>query len=185
MQGVAQHRCHSARHAADAAARGAHQRCVADHEFTRRFHRLVRAAMKDHDKFDPTRRQLLKSSGIAGLSALGALNLLNTTALAQGVAEAPMNTGVLGSGPLRARAKRVIHLHMLGAMSHVDTFDYKPVLTERTGQELPPSVKDSQRISTMSSGQSAFPIKGPIAKFARYGQSGAWVSDLLPHTAKI
>ena len=141
--------------------------------------------MKDQDKFDPTRRELLKSSGIAGLGALGALNLLSTKALALGVVEAPMNTGLLGSGPLRARAKRVIHLHMLGAMSHVDTFDYKPVLTERTGQELPPSVKDSQRISTMSSGQSAFPIRGPIAKFARYGQSGAWVSELLPHTAKI
>jgi hypothetical protein len=134
---------------------------------------------------DPARRLFLKSSGIAGLGAFGALNLLNSEAFAQQALQAPMNTGLLGSGHLPARAKRVIHLHMLGAMSHVDTFDYKPVLVERSGQELPPSVKEGQRISTMSSGQSAFPIAGPVTGFAQHGQSGAWVSSALPYTAKI
>jgi hypothetical protein len=135
---------------------------------------------------DPSRRLFLKTSGIAGLGAFSALNLLNGQAFAQqAAAQAPMNTGILGSGHLPARAKRVIHMHMLGAMSHVDTFDYKPVLVERTGQELPPSVKEGQRISTMSSGQSAFPIAGPVTGFAQHGQSGAWVSDALPHTAGI
>jgi hypothetical protein len=70
-------------------------------------------------------------------------------------------------------------------MSQADTFDYKPTLEKMHGQELPASVRNTQRLSTMSNGQSSFPIVGPIAKFAQRGQNGAWVSDLLPHFAGI
>ena len=74
---------------------------------------------------------------------------------------------------------------MLGAISHVDTFDYKPTLEKMHGQEIPPSVRNTQRLSTMSNGQSSFPLVAPLAKFQPRGQSGAWVSDLLPHIAGI
>ena len=84
-----------------------------------------------------------------------------------------------------ARAKRVICLHMLGAISHVDTFDYKPTLERMHGQDLPPSVRETQRLSTMSGGQSAFPIVGPLRPFKQRGESGAWVSDFLPYTGAI
>ena len=82
-------------------------------------------------------------------------------------------------------AKRVIYLFMSGGPSHIDLFDYKPTLERRHGEELPPSVKGTQRLTGMTSGQKAFPVCGPIGKFARHGQSGTWVSDLLPYTSGI
>ena len=88
---------------------------------------------------DRSRRDfLLKSAG--GLGALSLLDLFG--AQAQPGAGAT-SAGVLGTGQLPARAKRVICLHMLGAISHVDTFDYKPTLTRMHGQDLPPSVRET------------------------------------------
>src|SRR5205823_5442183 len=93
--------------------------------------------------------------------------------------------GVLGVGQFPARAKRVISIHMWGAVSQVDTFDYKPVLWKMHGQEIPASVKGKAKISAMSNAQSSFPVMMPFAEFKRYGQSGKYVSDLFPHVAKI
>ena len=131
---------------------------------------------------DESRRSFLLRS-IGGLGALSLLDLAGGGALAAGTET--MNVGVLGSGPLQARAKRVICLHMLGAISHVDTFDYKPMLVKMHGQDLPESVRNTQRLSTMSGGQSAFPIVGPLRPFRQHGESGAWVSDFLPYTGAI
>ncbi len=131
---------------------------------------------------DESRRSFLLRS-IGGLSALSLLDLAGGGALAAGAET--MNVGILGSGPLQARAKRVICLHMLGAISHVDTFDYKPMLVKMHGQDLPESVRNTQRLSTMSGGQSAFPIVGPLRPFRQHGESGAWVSDFLPYTGAI
>ncbi|MEO8464782.1 MAG: DUF1501 domain-containing protein [Gammaproteobacteria bacterium] len=131
---------------------------------------------------DESRRSFLLRS-IGGLGALSLLDLMGGRALGAGTET--MNVGVLGSGPLQARAKRVICLHMLGAISHVDTFDYKPMLVKMHGQDLPESVRNTQRLSTMSGGQSAFPIVGPLRPFRQYGESGAWVSDFLPYTGAI
>ena len=118
---------------------------------------------------DQARRSFLLNAG-AGIGALSLLDLFGGTAAAQPAVEA-MNAGVLGAGQIPARAKRVIMLHMLGAISHVDTFDYKPMLVKMTGQDLPPSVRDTQRLSTMSGGQSAFPIVGPLRPFRQHGES--------------
>ena len=120
----------------------------------------------------------------AGIGALSFAELVGTQATAQ-QSGAAVSTGVLGAGQLAARAKRVICLHMLGAISHVDTFDYKPTLEKMHGQDIPSSVRGTQRLSTMSNGQSAFPIVKPLATFRQRGQSGAWVSDLLPYTATV
>jgi len=97
-----------------------------------------------------------------------------------------VDKGVLGVGQFPAKAKRVISIHMWGAVSQVDTFDYKPMLTKMHGQEIPPSVKNNgARISAMSNAQTSFPLVAPIRPFRQYGQSGAWISDLFPHLGKI
>jgi hypothetical protein len=76
-------------------------------------------------------------------------------------------------------------MHMLGAVSHVDTFDYKPMLEKMHGQELPESVRGNRRLSTMVKGQTSFPIIGPIAKFLPGGKSGTMISDLMAFTRDI
>ncbi len=83
------------------------------------------------------------------------------------------------------KAKRVIYLHQSGAPSQLDLFDYKPGLTKLHGTELPASVRMGQRITGMTSGQSALPVAKSIFKFSQHGKSGAWLSELLPHTAGI
>ncbi len=132
---------------------------------------------------DLARRRFIAEAGV-GLGSLSLLELVGGGALAQ-TSDQNAEAGIPGAGHHPARAKRVIMLHMLGAISHVDTFDYKPRLFEMHGQEIPPSVRETQRLSTMSNGQSAFPILAPLRPFEQRGESGAWVSDFLPHTASI
>jgi hypothetical protein len=84
-----------------------------------------------------------------------------------------------------ATAKRVIYLHQSGGPSQLDLFDYKPGLQKRRGIELPDSVRMGQRITGMTSGQGALPVAPSIFAFKQHGNSAAWVSELLPHTAKI
>jgi hypothetical protein len=83
------------------------------------------------------------------------------------------------------RAKRVIYLFMSGGPSHIDLFDYKPELRKNHGKELPASVRMGQRVTGMTSGQSSFPCVAPMFEFAKHGNCGAWISELLPHTTKI
>jgi len=95
------------------------------------------------------------------------------------------NRGLPGLPHFRPTAKRVIYLFQSGGPSHVDLFDYHPKLRELHGKELPASVRMGQRVTGMTSGQSSFPVVAPMFKFARHGQMGTWVSELLPYTAKI
>lgn len=139
---------------------------------------------RDCCDFDRARRSFMLQAG-AGLGALSLLDVIGGGAFAQSTGVEPMNIGTLGAGHHTARAKRVICLHMLGAISHVDTFDYKPTLVRMHGQNLPESVRNTQRLSTMSNGQSAFPIIAPLRPFRQHGESGAWVSDFLPHVGAI
>jgi hypothetical protein len=84
-----------------------------------------------------------------------------------------------------AKAKRVIWMFQSGAPSQMDLFDYKPRLQEFHKQELPDSIRMGQRLTGMTSGQKNFPIAASKFKFAQHGQSGMWLSEMLPHTAKI
>lgn len=93
--------------------------------------------------------------------------------------------GLPGLPHFPPKAKRVIYLHQSGAPSQLDLFDYKPALNKLHGTELPGSVRMGQRITGMTSGQSSFPVTKSIFKFQQYGKSGAWLSELLPHTSKI
>ncbi|QDU11384.1 DUF1501 domain-containing protein [Gimesia aquarii] len=84
-----------------------------------------------------------------------------------------------------ARAKRVIYLSQSGAPSQMDLFDYKPELKKYHKTELPDSIRRGQRLTGMTSGQKSFPIAASMFRFAQHGKSGIWMSELLPHTAKI
>ena len=83
------------------------------------------------------------------------------------------------------KAKHVIYLHMVGAPSQIDLFDYKPKMADWYDKDLPESVRHGQRLTTMTSGQARFPIAPSKYKFARHGQSGMWVSELFPYKAKM
>ena len=83
------------------------------------------------------------------------------------------------------KAKRIIYLFQNGAPSQLDLFDYKPKLQEMFGLDLPASVRMGQRLTGMTAKQDKFPLAGTKFKFDQYGQSRAWISELLPHTASI
>src|SRR3989442_2481601 len=86
---------------------------------------------------------------------------------------------------LPAKAKRVIFLFQSGAPSQLDLFDYKPKLANLRGSELPESIRQGQRLTGMTSRQSSFPVVPSRFRFAQHGASGTYVSELMPHTAKI
>ncbi len=124
-----------------------------------------------------TRRQLfgLAARGI-GVAALGALMRDDLFASA---------AGSLSGGPHFApKAKRVIFLHQSGGPSQLETFDYKPALVKFQGTQIPDSVRMGQRVA-QTMGQSSLLVARSQFEFSRHGQSGTWVSELLPHTAKI
>jgi hypothetical protein len=137
------------------------------------------------------RRLFLSRAGLGlGAAALGSL-LEGDGARAATDVPSPRLPGSEATGGLPGlphfapRAKRVIYLFQSGAPSQMDLFDYTPTLQQRRGIELPDSVRMGQRITTMTSGQKSFPVAPSIFKFKRHGQSGAWLSELLPHSAGI
>jgi len=83
------------------------------------------------------------------------------------------------------KAKRVIYLHMVGGPSQMDIYDYKPQMNEWYDKDLPETVRNGQRLTTMTSGQARFPIAPSMYKFAQHGKCGMWVTELLPETAKV
>jgi hypothetical protein len=134
-----------------------------------------------------TRRQLfgLSARGI-GIGALA--SLLGPDVLASAAAQAPRAAAKPGGLPglphHAATAKRVIFLHQSGGPSQLETFDYKPGLIQLQGTQIPDSVRMGQRVA-QTMGQSSLPVARSTYGFAQHGQSGTWVSELLPHTAKI
>ncbi len=84
-----------------------------------------------------------------------------------------------------AKVKRIVYLFMSGGPSQIELFDHKPLLRQKHGTELPASVRMGQRLTGMSGNQATLPLAGSIFDFHQHGQSGAWISDLLPHTAAV
>ena len=127
-----------------------------------------------------TRRTFLqRSAGGLGLGALSSL-LGNGNASAASPA-----MGLPGLPHFAAKAKRIIYLFQSGAPSQMDLFDPKPQMAARRAEDLPASIRMGQRLTTMTSGQSKFPVAPSIFKFAQHGQSGAWLSELMPNIAKV
>jgi hypothetical protein len=110
---------------------------------------------------------------------------VGTAALFSLATEAEGKEGLAGLPHFPPRAKRVIYLFQSGGPSQMELFDYKPRLAELQGTDLPESIRSGQRLTNMSSAQLSFPVVPSKFAFARHGQSGAWVSELMPHTAKI
>jgi hypothetical protein len=128
-------------------------------------------------------RQTATGLGTAALASL--LNSNSALAAPQPAARGQGLPGALTALHLPVKAKRVIYLVMSGGPSHIDLFDYKPKLKDHNGTELPASIRMGQRITGMTAGQKSFPCAAPIFKFEQHGQSGAWISELLPHIASI
>ncbi len=120
--------------------------------------------------------------GIGGI-ALGSLLAPELAGAAD--AGASRRVGLPGLPHFAPKAKRVLCLFQSEGLSHVDLFDDHPALHEHAGKELPPSVKGSQRLTGMTSGQSAYPVVPPLKSGKRCGQHGTWISDLLPHIQGI
>ncbi len=93
--------------------------------------------------------------------------------------------GLPGLPHFPAKAKRIIYLFQSGAPSQLELFDYKPKLKDLRATELPASIRQGQRLTGMTAAQTSFPVAPSLFNFAQYGKSGAWVSELMPHTAKI
>lgn len=144
--------------------------------------------MSNPDRFDPyesqrllARRQFLSQTGV-GLGAVALSTLFGQAADAESPGKS--HGGLPGLPHFPAKAKRIIYLMQSGAPSQVDLYDYKPLLAERRGEEIPESVHHGQRVSTMTKGKGKKCL-GAIAPMRQYGESGMWVSDFLPHTAKM
>ena len=121
-----------------------------------------------------SRRDFLNKTSL-GLGAVGLSSLLNPA----------WGHSSVGKPHFSPRAKRVIYLFQSGAPSQIDLFDHKPLLNQMHGQDLPESIRGGQRLTGMTAGQSSFPLVGTPFNFARHGNCGAEVSDLMPHTAKV
>jgi hypothetical protein len=132
--------------------------------------------------FNYNRRRFLSTLSLGiGSVALGSL-LMPDLFSGGGAEENGLTPGVPHFAP---KAKRVIYLFQNGAPAQQELFDYKPKLREMNGKEIPPSVRGTQRLTGMTADQSSFPLVGSFVDFKQFGDSRAWISDLLPYTAKI
>jgi Protein of unknown function (DUF1501) len=136
---------------------------------------------KDYVRYE-TRRQFFKrGASFMGAAALGML-APQVLKAAEKVAEAAKKP----IGPYFApKAKQVIYLHMVGGPPQMDLYDYKPVMGQWFDKDLPDSIRMGQRLTTMTSGQTRFPVAPSKYKFTQQGKCGMWMSELLPWTAKV
>src|SRR5690242_5367003 len=134
---------------------------------------------QDYIRYETRRQFLSKGASFIGSAALASL----APRLVMGNTPGGKNVTI---GPHFApKAKNVIYLHMVGGPPQMDLYDYKPVMAEWYDKDLPDSVRMGQRLTTMTSGQKRFPIAPSKYKFQQHGQSGMWVSEMLPHTARM
>ena len=129
-----------------------------------------------------SRRHFFRKSG-TGLGMAALASLLGQ----RGISAADSLAGIQDMLPqIAPKAKRVIYISLIGAPSQIDLFDYKPDLKKRFKEDLNGWLKEQgQRLTGMTSGQANFPLAPSIFKFQQHGQSGAWVSELLPWTSKV
>ena len=134
-----------------------------------------------------TRRHLFsQGSNVLGTAALASLvgGQLGGVAAANDSAKSFGQLGAMAPH-FPPKAKQVIYLHMVGGPPQMDLFDYKPVMNDWYDKDLPESVRNGQRLTTMTSGQTRFPIAPSKFKFSQHGPNGMWCSELLPWKAKM
>ena len=138
----------------------------------------------DHNNSNYSRREFLTKTtlGLGGLSLASMLNSENLFASNKINSFNTLNPTLPHFTP---KVKRVIYLFQSEAPSQLDLFDHKPLLNKMNGQELPDSVFGGQRLTGMTAGQNSFPLAGSQFNFSQHGNSGAWISDLMPNVSKI
>ena len=137
------------------------------------------------DALASSRRSFLQAGGLGlGTAALATL-LAEDAAADQEPGDSTQFGGLAGIPHFNPKVRRVIYLFQSGAPSQMDLFDHKPKLAELRGTELPDSIRKGQRLTGMTSRQASFPVAPSMFQFAQHGQSGATVSELMPHTAKV
>ncbi len=153
--------------------------------------------MCDHHEFNPghkdlegikqqlDRRTFLTKTSL-GLGALALGSLIKSNSLFGNNPSSPEADISSGSFPNYVpKAKRVVYLFQSGGPSQLDMFDYKPVLSKYQGLDLPASVRKGQRLTGMSASQAKLPVASSVFDFKQYGESKAWVSELMPFTAGV
>jgi hypothetical protein len=139
---------------------------------------MEKEILEHHLQFNRRRFLSRLAMGIGGM-ALGSL-------LIPDLFRAGEEEGVMAGLPHFApKAKRIIYLFQNGAPSQLDLFDYKPMLNKMQGEDLPASIRNGQRLTGMTANQAKFPLAGTVFEFGQYGQARAWLSELLPYTAKV
>ena len=131
-----------------------------------------------------TRRQFF-ARGARGLGAAALASLIAEDIKAAAAPKLEAGGGLPDLPHFAPKAKRAIYLHMVGAPPQMETFDYKPVMRDWYDKDLPDSVRQGQRLTTMTSDQERFPIVPSKFDFKQHGQSGTWISELLPYTARM
>lgn len=139
----------------------------------------MKKEMLEHGLTHNRRRFLSKLSLGLGSIALGSLLIPDL------FKDDPAEAILAGLPKFAPKAKRIIYLFQNGAPSQLDLFDYKPMLQQMHGKDLPASIRMGQRLTGMTSGQEHFPLAGTVFKFGEYGQARAQISELLPHTASV
>jgi hypothetical protein len=148
------------------------------------FHDDLNAVLDHAERLAMTRRHFFSRTS-TGIGAAALASLFTQDGSAEPVVRDQPTGGLPGFPNFPPKAKRVIYLHQSGAPSQIDLFDYKPHLTKMQGTELPATVRMGQRITGMTSGQSSLPVASSIFKFSQQGQTGTWLSELLPYHGKI
>lgn len=136
--------------------------------------------LQDFLRYETRRQFFSRGKNALGFAALGSLlgdRLLTSVQAADAGGRADLPH-------FRPKAKHIIYLHMVGGPSQMDLYDHKPEMQKWYDKDLPESVRNGQRLTTMTSGQARFPIAPSKYKFAQHGKAGTWVSELLPWTAK-
>ncbi len=140
--------------------------------------------MRDDLVLQMTRRHFFARTA-TGLGSAALAHLLAADGALGSEGRSAASSGVMSGFHHPPKAKRVIYLFMSGGPSQIDLFDYKPLLNKQHGEELPDSVRQGQRLTGMSANQATLPLAGSVFKFQQHGQSAAWISELLPHTAGV
>ncbi len=132
--------------------------------------------------YHQSRRHFLSQTA-SGFGMIAAADLLGENLNAAEQTQSP-GAGALGGTHFAPRAKRVIYLFQSGGPSHLDLFDYKPLLRDEHGKDMPPSILGAQRVTLMTRDKGRRTCASPF-KFAQHGSSGAWITELMPHTASV
>src|SRR5204862_8239857 len=139
--------------------------------------------LREHELLINRRHFFGRTAAGLGAAALG--SLLNPSLFSAFGAEPDTAQTILGKPHFAPKAKRIIYLFMAGGPAQMDLLDYKPTLEKLHESELPASIRMGQRLTGMTSSQKNFPVVKSIFKFSQHGQSGAYVSELLPNIANI